>query len=169
MANLSDKEREDLVAYLDGELDTKRARDVEAKISVDARFRAEVTALKQAWELLDFLPRPEASASFTHRTLERLAVTRRRPVRAAASARRRWALAAGWAAAVLVAAGVGFWAGGRLAPEESPAPPDDARVDEQLVRHLRVLQNRPLYELVDDLDLLQSLNAPDLFGDEQGS
>jgi anti-sigma factor RsiW len=172
MSNLSDKEREDLVAYLDGELDAKRARAVEAKIGVDERFRAEADALKQAWDLLEHLPRAEPSAGFTHRTLERLAF---RPARGTgpvpATRWPRWALPVGWAAAALLAAAVGYAAGGWLAPREPPPAPvqDEAEVEDTLVRHLRVIQNRHLYELADDFGTLQALDDPDLFGDDSGS
>lgn len=110
MARLSDEDREDLVAYLDGELDEAAARQLEAKLSIDAEARAEAEALQQTWGLLDYLPRPEPSPSFTHRTLERLAV------HSTMVARRRWprwVLGLGWAAAVLLALAAGL-GGARL-------------------------------------------------------
>ena len=55
---LIDEEREDLVSYLDGELTGVAARAVEARLSLDTRYQAEAAALKQTWEMLDFLPRP---------------------------------------------------------------------------------------------------------------
>jgi anti-sigma factor RsiW len=169
MPSLSDKDREDLSAFLDGELDEQRARALEAKITVDPRTRAEVEALRQAWDLLEYLPRPEPSAHFTHRTLERLAVPRCQW--AAQYARgRRWRLCLGWAAVVLLTAGLGFGVARWLWPPPAPiANPMDAEVDQQLVQHLRLLQNKPLYDLVDDVDQLQALDHPDLFGEDNGS
>src|SRR5262249_41070651 len=70
MPQLTDEDRANLVAYLDGELDAEAAQALEAKLSVDPTARAEADALKRTWELLDYLPRPEPSPSFTHRTLE---------------------------------------------------------------------------------------------------
>jgi anti-sigma factor RsiW len=166
MASLSDKEREDLSAFLDGELDAKRAGDLEAKITVDPRTRAEVEALRQAWELLEYLPRPEPSASFTHRTLERLAL-KHSPARPGSW--RRWALIGGWAAAVLLTAGLGFRLARWLWPPSAAVGPAAVATDEELVRHLRLLQNKHLYELVDDLDQLQALDHADLFGEENDS
>ena len=75
---LNERERADLVAWLDGELEGEAAR-------------AEADALRKTWELLDYLPRPEPSASFTHRTLSRLAPARGavgRPCRCSRSGRR---------------------------------------------------------------------------------
>src|ERR1700746_1699736 len=107
MASLSDKERADLVAYLDGEADDQRARAIEAKLTLDPQARAEAVALRKTWELLDYLPRAEPSASFTHRTLER--VSGQMPVQSTSGW--RWpasAIGMGWTAAVLLAAGAGY-------------------------------------------------------------
>src|SRR2546423_7509849 len=106
MAHLSEQDRDDLVAFLDGELDEDSARQLEAKLTLDPQARAEADALQQTWGLLDYLPRPEPSPSFTHRTLERLAV-RTSPLRKSAAA--RWLVGLGWAAAVLLALGAGLW------------------------------------------------------------
>src|SRR5438067_6571056 len=103
---LDDSERERLSAYLDGEVDAKTARAIEAKVSLDPRARHELDSLRRAWDLLDYLPRPEPAADFTHRTLERLTGQRRLPH--ALPEWRSWSLRAGWAAAVLVAALAGF-------------------------------------------------------------
>src|SRR6266545_3727421 len=111
MADLSDEERADLVAYLDGELDEQAAQALEARLGNDPRARAEAETPRRTWELLDYLPRTEASTSFTHRTLERLAVqTSSQPVMLPAS---RWPgrlLALGWVAAVLLAVAAGLGA-----------------------------------------------------------
>lgn len=155
---LNDEERDDLVAYLDGELKGARADEVEAKISRDPAIRAEAETLKKTWELLDYLPKPEPTPSFTHRTLDRLAALRPtgpQPI----PTRRRWGLALlGWAAALLIATVVGY-AGVQLA-----FPPD--RTDEELARDLRVLENFSLYETVEDMEFLRGLDHPDLFGDD---
>src|SRR5579884_2574830 len=91
---LNEEERAELVAYLDGELSGERARAVETRLSLDPAARAEADALKRTWDLLDFLPRPEPSASFTQKTLSRAAL-KPPPEKAAATAgaaprRRRW-------------------------------------------------------------------------------
>src|SRR5579875_3152629 len=91
----SEQERADLVAYLDGELSGEAARALEAKLSLDPAARAEAEALRRTWELLDFLPRPQPSPRFTHRTLERLSPLRANEQRV----RRRWRtcwLGLGW-------------------------------------------------------------------------
>jgi anti-sigma factor RsiW len=159
MAHLSDEDRENLVAYLDGELDDESARTLEAKLNLDPNARAETEAMQQAWGLLDYLPRAEPSASFTHRTLERLALQT-----GPAHAPQRWLGGLAWAAAVLIAAAAGFM-GARWIPHAREA----SDLDEQIVRHLRVIEKVQLYDQVEDIDFLRALDQPDLFADEPGS
>jgi anti-sigma factor RsiW len=167
VSTLNDKEREELVAYLDGELEGKRAREVAARISLDPKVRAEAEALSRAWDLLEYLPKAEPSTGFTHRTLERLAVTHRAPRLAPAGRWRRWVMVLGWAAAVLLVAGLSFALASRLWPAR-PAAAEPVDVEAEMVRHLRVIQNQRLYELAEDLDFLLALDDPSLFGDEPG-
>ena len=78
---LTEEERAELVAFLDGELPDKAARAVEARINVDSAYRAEAKALQRAWEMLDFLPKAEPSAKFGERTLSHISsvAVRRKP------------------------------------------------------------------------------------------
>jgi anti-sigma factor RsiW len=66
---------EKLVAYLDGELPDRDAREIEQGLASDPTVRSEVESLSRVWELLDLLPRPNASAEFSSRTLATLKVT----------------------------------------------------------------------------------------------
>src|SRR5262249_40048474 len=56
---LSEDERADLVAYLDGETTGDAKRAIEAKLNLDPVWRAEAASLKRTWNLLDYLPRPD--------------------------------------------------------------------------------------------------------------
>jgi anti-sigma factor RsiW len=164
MSSLNDDDRANLTAYLDGELDEEATQLLEAKLAQDPDARAEVEALRQAWTMLDYLPRATPSTSFTNRTMERLSLERR-PVQTGKMpvARVGWGRALAWAAAVLLAAAAGYWASGRLL---APGPSGD---DEPLVRHLRVIEKWRDYDMVNDLEFLKSLDDPDLFGDDLGS
>src|SRR5207302_5548100 len=127
---------------------------------LDPRARHELDSLRRAWDLLDYLPRPEPAADFTHRTLERLTGQRRLPH--ALPEWRSWSLRAGWAAAVLVAALAGFQ-GVRLHSRDALDTGD-----EQLVQDLYVIENVRAFEILDDFDFLHKLanpNDPDLFVD----
>jgi anti-sigma factor RsiW len=156
---LNEKEREDLVAYLDGELPEEDARALEAKLSLDPQARAEANLLRHTWDLLDFLPRLEPSARFTHQTLERLAPVSTSGMRGPAPGRaRRWLLGLGWAAALVLAALAGHAGFHLLAP--------DGPTEEDLVYDLRLIEDKPLYELVGDVQFLKDLDNPALFREE---
>ncbi len=189
---------EDLVAFLDGELDPEMNEAVEAKIGVDATVRAEADALKKTWDLLDYLPRPEPSPNFTERTLSRLepvpqsgannvpsgatpsrnataplprASTAILPVPSARSPRHKVLWATAW---ILIFTATGF--GGFLLHEQYAAhfariEKQEKRIQEQeqIAKDRRLLQNLSLYRLVDDLDFARQLDDPELFGDEPGS
>src|SRR5262249_50355106 len=73
---LSDADRAELTAYLDGEWAGEDRRRVEARLASDPRLRAEADSLKRAWELLDALPRLAPSNEFTTRTLDRVSALR---------------------------------------------------------------------------------------------
>jgi anti-sigma factor RsiW len=172
-SSLSPDDRTNLVAYLDGELDGQSSSALEALLQKDPQARLEADHLRRTWDLLDYLPRPDPSPSFTHRTLERIADER--PVSRVARPIpwRPIGLGVGWAAAVLVVGALGF-GGGKFLPRSSLPPAIDSAEsaegeDQELVRDFRVIQNRRLYEHVDNIRFLESLadpNDPDLFGDE---
>jgi anti-sigma factor RsiW len=158
---LNERERADLVAWLDGELEGESARALEAKVSLDPAARAEADALRKTWELLDYLPRPEPSASFTHRTLSRLApAAEGRPRRGLWQRWRRPVLGAGWAAALVLAAVGGYAGYSRFAPPREPG-------ERELVRDLRIIENKRYYDWAEDIDFLRALDQPDLFGDDR--
>ena len=163
---LNDDERDELIAYLDGELTEADARRVESKLSADPAIRAEADSLKRTWDLLDYLPRPEPSPSFTHRTFERL--TPVRPLLLAGPFhRRRWLLGLGWAAALLVATLAGYAAAPLVLPGwKAPGDPS-ADADQQLARELRLVERLRLYQHVNDIQFLNELDRPELFGDDQ--
>ncbi len=171
MANLpplSEEERAELVAYLDGELPKPAALALEAKLNTDPRLRTEVDTLRCTWEMLDYLPKPELSANFTSRTLDRVSAIR--PISRPLKIRGRWrpwALGLGWAAAVLVAAVAGYGGGHWLSNRtHQPAPGQAVDVQPQLVKDFHIIENRQLYERVDDMDFLRALLDPELFGED---
>jgi anti-sigma factor RsiW len=152
---LTEQERADLVAYLDGELTGEAARTVEARLRTDPDVRAEAESLQRTWDLLDELPNTQPSGNFTQATLSRLALL---PQRSWLERLHPLLLGVGWAAVLLLAA-----AGGYLAFRTLPAKPPG---EPELIRDLRVIENKRYYDLVDDLDFLRKLDDPDLFGDD---
>jgi anti-sigma factor RsiW len=157
---LNEQEQADLVAFLDGELAGEAARALETKLSLNPAARAEAESLKRTWGLLDYLPKPEPSPNFTHRTLEKMA-----PIRATTvislwhSLPRPWLIGAGWAASVLAAAAIGYLGVGMTGAGRD-------LTDRDLTRDLRLIENKRFYDHVDDLDFLKSLDQADLFGED---
>jgi anti-sigma factor RsiW len=169
-SSLTDEDRENLIAYLDGELDSKTAQTLETKISLDPACRQEADALRKTWAMLDYLPRPEPSATFTSRTLQFVSAARQ-TARAGTPGSipwRPWILGIGWAVAAVVVGSVGFAGMSIMSHRDGPSRTlqSSAEVDELLVRDLGVIVNQRLYENVQDMTFLMQLAAPELFGDD---
>lgn len=156
---------EELVAYLDGELDAKAAEAVAARLGLDPKLRAEADGLQRAWDVLDLLPRPHPSASFANRTITQVIpvptqayVPATMPALHAARGRGFWLVAS-----ILIAlAGLGGFFGRRA------VVPTPAGVDaEQVLEDAKLLKNLRLYRNVDDLEFARALAEPELFGDEE--
>lgn len=138
--------REQLVAYLDGELDAAAAREIERRLAREPQVQRELQQLQQAWDLLDRLPQSEVDDKFTRSTVEMIAVAAEEDVEhPAAWPAARWA----WArkvAALAMACAAGFaivrfgW-------------PD---ANEQLLRDLPLLENLEAYRQTPDLEFLRS-------------
>jgi anti-sigma factor RsiW len=171
MSQISEEDRANLVAYLDGELEEEAAQAFEARLSCEPQLRAEADALQRTWDLLDYLPRPEPSASFTHRTLERLAI-RDTGIALAPPARPwMWLTPIGWAAAMLIAMGGGLLAAHYLWPPQTPGPgpqqgPQQAEVEALIVRDVDFIRSKRLYDHADDLDFVRELEKA--LGEEDG-
>ena len=68
--------RNDLHAYLDGELEASERARIERELESDESLRAELESLRAVQNALDELPAVEASADFTDRVMS---ASRRRP------------------------------------------------------------------------------------------
>ena len=167
---MTEQERAELVAFLDGELTETDAQSIERKLNTDPKYRAEADALRQTYNLLDYLPKPEPSKTFTNRTLDRVA-----PVRSTLAlppgggGLRRWALRLSWVAAVLLVGLAGYAGVGRLPSHQKAATVDLTPEQEtQLARDYRLLEQLGQAQNVNDIFLLYELDRPELFGDEPG-
>jgi anti-sigma factor RsiW len=117
-----DREQEELIAYLDGELTEAEAQVLESKLHQDPRLRAEADVLRRTWALLDYLPRAEPSPTFTHRTLDR--VTTMLPLERRG---RRWLPGILWTVGILLAMAAGYLAGPWLLPAKRAAADAEGR------------------------------------------
>src|SRR5262245_3887898 len=154
--NLDDDVRQRLVAYLDGELDQETAREVEAQLTGSATVRQELETLKKTWELLDFLPKPQAPENFSQRTMTRLSAVKQNAL--VRQRRLQWMGRMSWAAGLGLIGVLSAWAAYRMIPASTPAP-----------QELRVLEYRtywPYFLQVDNVSFLKDLDQPDLFGED---
>ena len=148
---------DELVAYLDGELDADANRHVERQLSRDSGYRERLRQLQQTWDLLDHLPDAEVDESFTESTIAMVAVRTAEEMGEVADRNRRhrrpWWAAFALATAVMFAAGFGItrWMAGAG--------------DRQLVRDLPVIENVDVYRYAENIEFLRMLEREGLFAD----
>lgn len=146
---------EEIVAYLDGELNAETARRFEARLAEDAGLREKLNQHQRAWELLDELPRTDVGEKFTQTTVEMVALSAADQV---GDASRRDSLRTkfNWliGGAVAVAASL---AGYALVASIVAAP------NRQLVEDLRVIENLDEYRAVEEIEFLRALEREGLF------
>jgi anti-sigma factor RsiW len=149
---------EELVAYLDGELDEGPARKLEARLAAEEPVRQRLKQLAQSWDLLDQLPRTNVDDKFARTTVQTVTLAIAQQVQDDEStepARRRWR----WitSAALVIGCGVaGFLLIGGIYGQPN----------ERLLRDLPVIENVELYRQAGDLDFLHKLQDEGLFVEE---
>jgi len=153
---LSADQRDDLVAYLDGELPDGLANAIDQVLARSEVARNEVEALARTWEMLDALPVPKASAEFTDRTMTTLKVGE---VPFSITEQpwfihvKRGSVLAVWCAAL----GLSGWLGLQITSRWIP------NVQEQILDDLPLLQNFDAYQEVQTIDFLEQLNRSGAF------
>ena len=151
---------EQLVAYLDGELDPKASQRIEELLANDPQVRQTLQQLDRTWDLLDELDQPPIGDRFTQTTLEMVAVAATEDAqRAQAAIPRRRLRRLFIVAGSLLAAGL---AGFLTTAMVRSAP------NRQLVRDLPILENLDNYRLVDSIEFLRMLDKEGLFAEENG-
>lgn len=150
---------EELVAYLDGELDAQCARRVEELLANDPQARRKLQELDRTWELLGELDEPPMGEGFTQSTLEMVAAAAGEEVQQSQAVlprlrRRRWM--------VLMATLLGAGVAGFLAV--ALAVPDPNR---QLRLDLPLLENLDQYRRIDSVEFLRMLRREKLFLEDE--
>jgi anti-sigma factor RsiW len=150
-----DPNEEDLVAYLDGELPAEDVQRVEDRLSSDEGYRFQLQQLQRAWDLLDDLPRSEASEQFSQSTVSMIAIraSGEYPTAKVASVAWRWLLTA---AATVAAVGVGY---GVTFSMYNAA-------NRELLADLPVIERLDMYQTADSIEFLRLLAQEGLFDEE---
>lgn len=149
---------EQLVGYLDGELDPESSRDLERRLADDPELRERLQAHQQAWELLEAIPRTEVDETFVRTTVEMVAVSASDDVRQLQRQTERRRLGA-WAlcgAGVLLTAAVGYFVTGWML----------AAPNRRLSRDLPIIENLDAYRDAGSVEFLRALEREGLFTEE---
>jgi anti-sigma factor RsiW len=149
---------EEIVAYLDGELDMETAAKVERRLADDPRYNARLNQLQRAWDMLDNLRRSEADDDFVNSTVAMVAVQAEEAARTQAlkAVRRRNFTWLALAAALVLSMATAF-----LAIQQRLS-----RENRQLVRNLPLIERVDEYSNVDSFEFVKQLEQEDLFSAE---
>jgi len=149
---------EEIVAYLDGELDSETEARVVRRLSEDAGYRSRLGQLQHAWDLLDNLRRSEADDEFVNSTVAMVAVqaeqeSKSRQMRVVRQRSLAWLALA---AVVLLSLASGYAVLHRRM----------TRGNRELVRDLPVIERVDEYRNIDDIEFLKRLERENLFAAE---
>jgi anti-sigma factor RsiW len=149
---------EEIVAYLDGELDSEAEAHVVRRLSEDAAYRSRLGQLQHAWDLLDNLRRTEADDDFVNSTVAMVAVQAEQESK---SQQLRIVQQRSLAWLALAAVALVSMAGGYVVFHRRMT-----RDDRNLVRDLPVIERVDEYRSIDDIDFLKRLERENLFAAE---
>ncbi|MFO1020285.1 MAG: hypothetical protein U0903_06265 [Planctomycetales bacterium] len=156
IARLTNELREDLVAYLDGELDENNIQAVEKTLANNNVVRHDLEQLSRTYDLLDFLPKAEVSQEFTAKTMTMVTVRASQVWPSENEWKtgfRRGFLLLVWCAVLSASAYAGFHITTRIVKTDADILVDDLPVIEKLDQ----LQE------VENLKFLEKLEQSDLF------
>jgi anti-sigma factor RsiW len=148
---LTQEERANLVAFLDGELSEVDSRSISAKMAGSPAVRREIELLQRTWDLLDILPRPRAPEDLLTRTVSLASAETLPDDRLVATLHRALARVGRVIALALIAAG-GFaaaYAGTRWAWPDRTA---------RLARELSIVERLDAYRQVERLEYVEQLD-----------
>lgn len=152
-----DYQDEDLVAYLDGELDGDRARSLEDSLASDPGLRDRLNGLERAWGALDTLPVGEPTEVFTRSTMELvLGEVRKKPAPSSRWFSRRVAAAGLMVLAPFALGGISY---GLIRQWQN-------RPEQDLIRDLQVIRNVDAYNSVGEIRFLEMLRDASVFQGE---
>ena len=146
-----------LVAYLDGELDTAQTAAVEEQLRKDPALRQQVEKLDRTWSMLDALEPVAASENFSQQTMATVVATCAQPNPAepgllsqllAAAATRQTAV---WFSVGILGTCIG------LGIQFLRGPSDDYQRSARLLNDLEMLERYPLYISIPNVSALQQL------------
>ena len=157
ITRLKPEQRENLVAYLDGELNSPESGAIDQALIDSPVARHEVEMLTRTWEMLELLPNQSASDAFTETTMQTVRMSDETEPSASIEDYYPQIRVGLMSLAWLVSVSLASWAGFMLAREWTPNPADE------LVQDLPVIENYDLYrtlevEDTEKIDFLKELH-----------
>lgn len=149
---LNSEQRDNLVAYLDGELSEEETQEIEQVLAASEVARHEVDMLSRSWDLIGVLPSTKASEEFTRKTLSSLRAAEAERTFISPQLRRnlrRMAILACGGAVLGLCMYLGFMATNRWVPNEA----------DQLLDEYDVISNLDRYSEVGSIEFLQTLKT----------
>ena len=144
---------EQLVAYLDNELDENTSLGVERMMASNPTVREQIQQLQRTWDLLDDLPRVEADERFATSTVELIAGDIEAELaqqQTAGPRRHRWLI---WGLGVALAGFLGVFVADALWPDPN----------QQLLGDYEVVRDLDAYRQAGSVEFLRSLEERQLF------
>ncbi|MBN2294640.1 MAG: hypothetical protein JXM70_19585 [Pirellulales bacterium] len=149
---------EQLVAYLDGELDEQTTARIRETLKTDPDLRLRLESLSGAWDMLDELQQPQLKTDFTESTLELVALSVESDIEKSQniSNRKRVLRSVTVMAGMLAACFFGFSCVMLFRPDPN----------RQLLEDLPVVQRLDEYRQIDSLEFLRELHKSELFSED---
>ncbi len=162
LGRLSTEDRDNLAAYLDGELDDDSTRRIESVLSNNTVARNDVEILARTYEMLDVLPREKAPTDFAEQTIATAKLeSYKKPLSEEPWFRKtqQALVLLTWTAFMVAAATFGFAISNQWIEREQ----------DTVINELQVIKNLDVYSEVGySLDFLDQLsNQKDLYEDVQ--
>ncbi len=146
---------DDLIAYLDGEVDAETRQEIERCLARDPQLVQRMREHQQAWDLLDELPREDVGHEFAKTTMELVATVAAGDVEAdAADSQARWRWVRVMTVVTLIGTSLaGFWIATSLL----------ARTNRQLLIDLPVIEDLEAFQHAENINFLLALENEGLF------
>ena len=159
LARLSPEHRDNLAAYLDGELEETATQEIEQILAVSEVARHEVDMLSRTWDMLNSLPTQNASEEFTQKTVTSMrAIDKSGPPLASLALKqnaRRGGVLTLWTAILVVCGYLGYSATHQWVPNDS----------EQLLDDYEIISNLDKLQEVGSVEFLQVLKEKHTFAE----
>lgn len=148
---------EQLVAYLDGELDESETASIEKQLRNDPKLRQMAEGLDHAWNMLDALETVSVDEEFSQRTLETIVATGMSGEQQASVSIRQLlsGFLSGRALAWFGLGAIGALCGFSLVLLRGPSEETTG-----VYRELELLERYPQYSILPHTDALQQLQLP---------